>query len=156
MFITPNGRFALNQRICMSMSDFHPETWSPLWSVGSLLTGIVSFMNTDEGTVGSVTASPADRRNFALRSMDFNAKDSTFCALFGDAMTLFSRNDEILKAKSELRAMECAKRTKADAGKLNTMSKSVDTLILYEKKLGDEGDEIVSKSSDVSVELFTL
>ena len=25
----------------MSMSDFHPETWSPLWSVGSLLTGEV-------------------------------------------------------------------------------------------------------------------
>ena len=39
LFVTPSGRFAINQRICMSMSDFHPETWSPLWSVGSLLTG---------------------------------------------------------------------------------------------------------------------
>ena len=24
MMITPNGRFATNTRICMSMSDFHP------------------------------------------------------------------------------------------------------------------------------------
>jgi ubiquitin-conjugating enzyme E2 J2 len=27
MMLTPNGRFALNQRLCLSMSDFHPETW---------------------------------------------------------------------------------------------------------------------------------
>ena len=27
MFITPNGRFEINKRICLSISDFHPETW---------------------------------------------------------------------------------------------------------------------------------
>jgi hypothetical protein len=31
--ITPNGRFKTNTRLCLSMSDFHPETWNPLWSV---------------------------------------------------------------------------------------------------------------------------
>ena len=30
---TPNGRFAVNKRICMSMSDYHPETWNPLWNL---------------------------------------------------------------------------------------------------------------------------
>ena len=24
---TPNGRFKTNTRLCLSMSDFHPETW---------------------------------------------------------------------------------------------------------------------------------
>lgn len=41
---TPNGRFEINRRICLSMSDFHPETWNPLWAVGSILTGLYSFM----------------------------------------------------------------------------------------------------------------
>ena len=27
---TPNGRFKPNTRLCLSMSDFHPETWNPL------------------------------------------------------------------------------------------------------------------------------
>ena len=27
--ITPNGRFETNTPICMSMSDFHPESWNP-------------------------------------------------------------------------------------------------------------------------------
>lgn len=25
--ITPNGRFATNTRLCLSMTDYHPETW---------------------------------------------------------------------------------------------------------------------------------
>ena len=33
--ITPNGRFAVNTRLCVSMSDFHPETWNPV-SAGAL------------------------------------------------------------------------------------------------------------------------
>jgi ubiquitin-protein ligase len=44
MMITPNGRFEVNRGICLSMSDFHPETWNPLWTVGSILTGLYSFM----------------------------------------------------------------------------------------------------------------
>ena len=31
--ITPNGRFEINKRICMSMSDYHPESWNPAWNV---------------------------------------------------------------------------------------------------------------------------
>jgi ubiquitin-conjugating enzyme E2 J2 len=31
--ITPNGRFETNRRLCLSISDFHPETWVPTWSV---------------------------------------------------------------------------------------------------------------------------
>ena len=26
------------------MSDFHPETWVPAWSVSSILNGVLSFM----------------------------------------------------------------------------------------------------------------
>lgn len=36
-------------RLCLSISDFHPDTWNPAWSVGTILTGLLSFM------VGDVT-----------------------------------------------------------------------------------------------------
>ena len=29
--LTPNGRFKTGIRLCLSMSDYHPETWNPLW-----------------------------------------------------------------------------------------------------------------------------
>lgn len=28
MFITPNGRFATNKKICLSFTSYHPESWS--------------------------------------------------------------------------------------------------------------------------------
>lgn len=42
--ITPNGRFQVNTRLCLSMSDFHPGTWNPSWSVSTILNGLLSFM----------------------------------------------------------------------------------------------------------------
>lgn len=42
--ITPNGRFKTNTRLCLSISDFHPDTWNPAWSVATILTGLLSFM----------------------------------------------------------------------------------------------------------------
>jgi ubiquitin-conjugating enzyme E2 J2 len=60
MFMTPSGRFETNKRVCLSISDFHPETWSPLWTVGTILTGIVSFMNSDEMTTGGLAGSSSE------------------------------------------------------------------------------------------------
>jgi ubiquitin-conjugating enzyme E2 J2 len=31
LMITPNGRFEVNQRLCFSMSDYHPESWCAAW-----------------------------------------------------------------------------------------------------------------------------
>eukprot|EP00301_Raphidiophrys_heterophryoidea_P001794 c10851_g1_i1.p1 GENE.c10851_g1_i1~~c10851_g1_i1.p1 ORF type:complete len:205 (+),score=17.27 c10851_g1_i1:46-660(+) len=69
---TPNGRFAVNKRICMSMSDFHPESWNPMWSVSSILSGLLSFMLENEPSTGCVDASVSEKRALALRSMDHN------------------------------------------------------------------------------------
>ena len=35
--LTKNGRFHINRRLCLSMSDFHPESWNPMWSIGYVL-----------------------------------------------------------------------------------------------------------------------
>lgn len=32
IFITPNGRFQLNKKICLSFTGYHPESWSN-WSI---------------------------------------------------------------------------------------------------------------------------
>ena len=41
---TTSGRFKTHQRLCLSMSDFHPESWNPMWSVSNILLGLQSFM----------------------------------------------------------------------------------------------------------------
>ncbi|XP_067243597.1 ubiquitin-conjugating enzyme E2 J2-like isoform X2 [Chanodichthys erythropterus] len=55
--ITPNGRFNCNTRLCLSISDFHPDTWNPAWSVSTILTGLLSFMMENIPTLGSIETS---------------------------------------------------------------------------------------------------
>jgi ubiquitin-conjugating enzyme E2 J2 len=79
---TPSGRFKPDTRLCLSMSDFHPETWNPLWSVSSILAGLLSFMLETTPTQGSVETSDATKREFARRSREYNKANPVFRKLF--------------------------------------------------------------------------
>ncbi|XP_030748123.1 ubiquitin-conjugating enzyme E2 J2-like [Sitophilus oryzae] len=85
--ITPNGRFKTNKKLCLSISDFHPDTWNPAWSVSTILTGLLSFMLEKSPTLGSIETSDYDKQQFAYLSIDFNLKDSQFCDLFPDVVS---------------------------------------------------------------------
>jgi len=82
--ITPSGRFKTNTRLCLSISDFHPDTWNPAWSVATILTGLLSFMLEKAPTFGSIETSDYEKRIFAQQSVKFNLKDKIFIELFPD------------------------------------------------------------------------
>uniref|UniRef100_A0A5B7CDK8 E2 ubiquitin-conjugating enzyme n=1 Tax=Davidia involucrata TaxID=16924 RepID=A0A5B7CDK8_DAVIN len=79
---TPNGRFMTQKKICLSMSDFHPESWNPMWSVSSILTGLLSFMMDNSPTTGSVSTTVAEKQRLAKSSLAFNCKNATFRKMF--------------------------------------------------------------------------
>eukprot|EP00884_Botryococcus_braunii_P008874 jgi/Botrbrau1/17989/Bobra.0460s0005.1 len=80
--LTPSGRFATKTKLCLSMTDFHPESWNPLWSVGTILSGLLSFMYDNAHTTGSISSTKEDKIRLAAASLDFNVKNPTFCRLF--------------------------------------------------------------------------
>eukprot|EP01039_Chlorochromonas_danica_P002615 gene2615-2858_t len=86
--LTPNGRFKPSTRLCLSMSDFHPETWNPLWSVGTVLLGLYSFMLEETPTYGSIVTTDLLKRQLANESLEYNVKNKIFCELFPDLVTL--------------------------------------------------------------------
>ncbi|XP_049293937.1 ubiquitin-conjugating enzyme E2 J2 [Anopheles funestus] len=79
---TPNGRFKTNKRLCLSISDFHPDTWNPAWSVATILTGLLSFMLETTPTMGSCETTPYEKRRYAQQSLEFNMKNEVFQELF--------------------------------------------------------------------------
>lgn len=85
--LTPNGRFKTNKKLCLSISDFHPDTWNPAWSVSTILTGLLSFMNERCPTLGSVESTDHDKRQFAYNSLEYNLKNKDFCELFPELVT---------------------------------------------------------------------
>ena len=80
--ITPNGRFKVQTKLCLSMSDYHPESWNPTWSVGTILTGLLSFMLEDTSTQGAIKTSEERKRKYAVESHQFNLSDQVFVKLF--------------------------------------------------------------------------
>lgn len=113
--LTPSGRFECNKKICMSMSDFHPESWNPLWSVATIIQGIQSFMASDELTTGGMKASDMDRKKFAAVSMVYNQKAFP---------RLFDGNIEEAFALADQAREEAEKNKVVDAGSTSRRRRS--------------------------------
>ncbi|BBG98729.1 ubiquitin-conjugating enzyme 34, partial [Prunus dulcis] len=88
---TPNGRFMTQKKICLSMSDFHPESWNPMWSVSSILTGLLSFMMDNSPTTGSVNTTTAEKQRLAKASLAFNSKNPTFRKIFPEYVEKYNQ-----------------------------------------------------------------
>lgn len=72
ILLTPNGRFVVGQKICLSISGYHPETWQPSWSIRTALLAIIGFMPTPgQGTIGSLDYTPQERKILAQKSVNW-------------------------------------------------------------------------------------
>lgn len=98
---TPNGRFQTNRRLCLSISDYHPDEWNPAWSVSSILTGLLSFMLENTRALGTIETTNAEKLKFARDSLAFNLKDNNFTTLFPDLCDEIKR---ILEKRQEVAA----------------------------------------------------
>lgn len=79
---TPSGRFQPDRKLCTSFSDFHAGSWNPAWTIPTLLTGLLSFMLSDEITTGSARSTDAEKREFARASHAWNLKNPKYKSIF--------------------------------------------------------------------------
>ncbi|CAO1388339.1 unnamed protein product [Diamesa hyperborea] len=85
---TPNGRFKPNKRLCLSISDFHPDSWNPAWSVSTILTGLLSIMLENSPLLGSCESTLYEKKKLAVQSLEFNLKNETYKELFPDLVKI--------------------------------------------------------------------
>ena len=81
IMFTPNGRFEVNKKICLTTSGFHQDHWvAAAWNLTTLLQGFASIWHSDikEDKIGishikdtTVTA----LKKFAKESVNFNLKN---------------------------------------------------------------------------------
>ncbi|ODM92266.1 Ubiquitin-conjugating enzyme E2 J1 [Orchesella cincta] len=77
ILLTPNGRFQTEEKICLSISNYHPETWLPSWSIRTALVALRSFMLTpgNEGAIGSINFAPEERKKLAIKSRNWSCHE---------------------------------------------------------------------------------
>ncbi|XP_046655308.1 ubiquitin-conjugating enzyme E2 J1-like [Daphnia pulicaria] len=72
MLLTPNGRFEVNRKICLSISGHHPESWLPSWSIRTALLAIIGFMpSPGMGAIASLDYTQEERQRLAKKSLEF-------------------------------------------------------------------------------------
>jgi ubiquitin-conjugating enzyme E2 J1 len=68
MMLTPNGRFELNTKICISFTNYHEEEWQPAWGVRTAILGLQGFFplkGSAASGVGSVEYPVSERKRLA-------------------------------------------------------------------------------------------
>jgi ubiquitin-conjugating enzyme E2 J1 len=75
ILLTPNGRFEVNKKICLSISGHHPESWQPSWSIRTALLALIAFMPTPAaGTIGSLDYTAEERQILAKKSRNWQCE----------------------------------------------------------------------------------
>lgn len=85
-FITPNGRFDTNKKICTSFSSFHQETYTSTWNILTMMEGMISYMTDLESNsgIGIIITTDDEKKSFAENSLNWNKNNSEFNNLFPD------------------------------------------------------------------------
>ena len=72
---TPNGRFKTGTNICLSISHYHSETWSPLITIEKVIYSVISaFFDKRIKGIGSIDSSPQETKELAQKSAAYNNK----------------------------------------------------------------------------------
>eukprot|EP01122_Echinamoeba_exundans_P012990 TRINITY_DN5593_c0_g1_i1.p1 TRINITY_DN5593_c0_g1~~TRINITY_DN5593_c0_g1_i1.p1 ORF type:complete len:331 (-),score=58.67 TRINITY_DN5593_c0_g1_i1:90-1082(-) len=75
VFLTPNGRFELDKKICLTISSHHEETWRPSWSIRTVLLALIAFLPTKgDGALASLDWPPEERKKLAKKSLGYKCE----------------------------------------------------------------------------------
>ena len=108
---TPSGRFSVSdypinpsdRGICTTATSYHPETWTPVNNIETVLIGFISFMCDLKATsAGSIQTSLATKKTFAKKSFDYIKNNRKIKELFPELHESVSNGTYIPVNLSEL------------------------------------------------------
>ncbi|WFD30140.1 E2 ubiquitin-conjugating enzyme [Malassezia sp. CBS 17886] len=67
VFLTPNGRWDIHCKICLTFTGHHEEEWQPAWGIRTALLGVRALMSSpvDESAMGAIRMPRKDREKLA-------------------------------------------------------------------------------------------
>jgi ubiquitin-protein ligase len=112
IMLTPNGRFEIDKKICLSNTGYHLESSSPIWSIRNVLIGIYSiWMDDKENGISHIKQTPTQRKEHAKKSVEFN--NEKYRDIFLRFNQFVNENGEILSEEEQKIALESKKKKKS-------------------------------------------
>lgn len=73
--LTPNGRWEVGKKICLSNTNYHPDLWQPAWGIRTMMEALRShFPMPGDGAIGAVDWPSELRQQLARESLDWSAQ----------------------------------------------------------------------------------
>ena len=87
-YITENGRFEPGEKICLTATSWHPEHWTPTWTIIMLLEAMWTFFLTEGSGIGYVAPSGNRRKELAKASRKFTCEHCGMSALAAEKILI--------------------------------------------------------------------
>ncbi|KAJ3572496.1 hypothetical protein NP233_g3054 [Leucocoprinus birnbaumii] len=129
MMLTPNGRFELNTKICISFTNYHEELWQPAWGVRTAIIGLQGFFPLKGQAavgVGSIEYPAAERKRLAQQSREWvcpHCQQPNVELLPDPTPGLPASGGHRLGTRAEMEAEEAAKAAEETSAEVKTEDK---------------------------------
>ena len=70
-FMNKNGRFEVDVKLCLNITSYHKEDWTPSWTIRAMTQILNTHFIVEDGGIGSITESTEKRKSFAKSSRGF-------------------------------------------------------------------------------------
>lgn len=154
--ITPSGRFITeswpisngSRGICTTATSFHPESWTPITSITTVLKGFISLMcDPNDVGVGGIKSTNEQKKKFTSESINCLKNDPIIKKLFPDLHASL-----INQTYKPLKIGDLSKRTTTNITNQKELSSDSETISVSSSEKTDSYDEndiiCVSDSDD--------
>ncbi len=70
-YLNESGRFSPNTKICLTITSYHSESWSPLWTFEKMVQAMIAHFLIDDSGIGSLKENDNQRKQKAKSSRDY-------------------------------------------------------------------------------------
>ena len=71
-YLNENGRYKINTKICMTITSYHKEAWTPAWTLRTMMEAVNAYFILEDNGIGSIKESDAIRREKAQKSRAYS------------------------------------------------------------------------------------
>ena len=72
VFMNKSGRFEIGKNICLSITSYHNESWTPAWNIITILEAVGAFFLADDTGIGHIKVDSNTRKQFAQQSRTYH------------------------------------------------------------------------------------
>ena len=70
-YLNENGRYKINSKICLTITSHHKESWTPAWTLRTMMEAICAYFLVDDSGIGSIRNNADTRKKLAAKTRDF-------------------------------------------------------------------------------------